>query len=187
MLLQLRRRGYQEIKTPQVVERTLWERSGHWDKFRDDMFTTNSEDRDYAIKPMNCPCHIQVFNQGLRSYRELPLRLAEFGSCHRTKPPGALHGPMRGAASAQDDAHIFVQTTRSVKKSPDLSTSCTTFMQISALRMSFTNSRHGQSSGSVQTKTGIAQKALADALDAKALPWSYSRGGAFYGPKIEFS
>ncbi|MGH8582006.1 MAG: threonine--tRNA ligase, partial [Gammaproteobacteria bacterium] len=104
---QLRARGYQEIRTPEVVDRSLWERSGHWEKFREVMFTTHSENRDYAVKPMNCPCHVQVFNQGLRSYRDLPLRLAEFGSCHRNEPSGTLHGLMRVRHFVQDDAHIF--------------------------------------------------------------------------------
>jgi len=102
-----RKHDYDEIKTPQVVERTLWEKSGHWDKFSEEMFTTHSESRDFAIKPMNCPCHVQVFNQGLRSYRDLPLRLAEFGCCHRNEPSGALHGIMRVRGFVQDDAHIF--------------------------------------------------------------------------------
>ena len=99
--------GYLEIKTPQVVDRSLWEKSGHWANYAENMFTTESENRDYAIKPMNCPCHVQVFNQGLKSYRELPLRLAEFGACHRNEPSGALHGIMRVRAFTQDDAHIF--------------------------------------------------------------------------------
>ena len=99
--------GYQEIETPQVVSRALWEKSGHWDKFKDDMFTTESEKHDYAIKPMNCPCHVQVFTQGLKSYKDLPLRLAEFGSCHRNEASGALHGLMRVRGFTQDDAHIF--------------------------------------------------------------------------------
>jgi len=103
----MRDNGYQEIKTPQLVDRKLWEKSGHWDKFRDEMFTTGTENRDYAIKPMNCPCHIQVFNQNLHSYRDLPLRLAEFGSCHRNEPSGTLHGLMRLRNFVQDDAHIF--------------------------------------------------------------------------------
>jgi threonyl-tRNA synthetase len=107
MRAKLRARGYQEIRTPQVVDYSLWQRSGHADKFGDDMFSLRSEDRDYAIKPMNCPCHIQVFNQGLKSYRDLPLRLAEFGSCHRNEPSGALHGLMRVRGFTQDDAHIF--------------------------------------------------------------------------------
>lgn len=99
--------GYLEIKTPQVVDRSLWEKSGHWENYAENMFTTASENRDYAIKPMNCPCHVQVFNQGLKSYRDLPLRLAEFGSCHRNEPSGALHGIMRVRGFTQDDAHIF--------------------------------------------------------------------------------
>ncbi|MEK9765133.1 MAG: aminoacyl--tRNA ligase-related protein, partial [Thalassolituus sp.] len=99
--------GYSEIKTPQVVDRSLWEKSGHWEHYSDAMFTTESEKRSYAVKPMNCPCHIQVFNQGLKSYRDLPLRLAEFGCCHRNEPSGALHGIMRVRGFTQDDAHIF--------------------------------------------------------------------------------
>ena len=101
-------RGYQEIKTPQVVDFSLWEKSGHADKFGDDMFTVTTEDRNYAIKPMNCPCHVQVFNQGLKSYRDLPLRLAEFGSCHSNEPSGSLHGIMRVRIFTQDDGHIFL-------------------------------------------------------------------------------
>ena len=97
--------GYQEIRTPQIVDRSLWEQSGHWDKFKEDMFTTSSENREYAVKPMNCPCHIQIFNQGLRSYKDLPIRLAEFGSCHRNEPSGTLHGLMRVRNFVQDDAH----------------------------------------------------------------------------------
>lgn len=99
--------GYDEIKTPQIVDRVLWEKSGHWTNYAENMFTTNSENHDFAIKPMNCPCHVQVFNQGLKSYRDLPLRLAEFGSCHRNEPSGALHGIMRVRGFTQDDAHIF--------------------------------------------------------------------------------
>ena len=99
--------GYQEIKTPQIVDFSLWEKSGHADKFGDDMFTLSTDDRNFAIKPMNCPCHVQVFNQGLKSYRDLPLRLAEFGSCHRNEPSGSLHGIMRVRSFTQDDAHIF--------------------------------------------------------------------------------
>ena len=103
----LRAHGYEEVHTPQVIDRTLWEKSGHWEKFQDMMFTTHSENRDYAVKPMNCPAHIQIFNQGLKSYRDLPLRLAEFGSCHRNEPSGTLHGLMRVRNFVQDDAHIF--------------------------------------------------------------------------------
>ena len=103
----LRQHGYREVRTPQVVDRSLWERSGHWEKFQELMFTTQSENRDYAVKPMNCPCHIQIYNQGIKSYRDLPLRLAEFGSCHRNEPSGTLHGLMRVRNFVQDDAHIF--------------------------------------------------------------------------------
>ncbi len=103
----LRAKGYQEVHTPQVIDRSLWEKSGHWEKFRDDMFVTESEDRVFAIKPMNCPAHIQIYNHGLKSYRDLPLRLAEFGSCHRNEPSGTLHGLMRVRNFVQDDAHIF--------------------------------------------------------------------------------
>ncbi|MEJ2682043.1 MAG: threonine--tRNA ligase, partial [Gammaproteobacteria bacterium] len=103
----LRVRGYQEIRTPQLVDRVLWEKSGHWEKFHEHMFTTASENRDYAVKPMNCPCHVQVYNQGLKSYRDLPVRLSEFGSCHRNEPSGTLHGAMRVRNFTQDDGHIF--------------------------------------------------------------------------------
>lgn len=99
--------GYQEIRTPQLVDRVLWEKSGHWANFRDEMFVTETENRHYAVKPMNCPCHVQVFNQGLKSYRDLPLRFSEFGNCHRCEPSGSLHGLMRVRNMVQDDAHIF--------------------------------------------------------------------------------
>jgi len=109
---QLNRHRYQEIRTPQVVSRTLWERSGHWEKFADDMFTTESEKNEFAIKPMNCPRHVQVYNQGLKSYKDLPLRLSEFGSCHRNEASGALHGLMRVRGFTQDDAHIFCEESQ---------------------------------------------------------------------------
>ena len=99
--------GYQEVRTPTVMDRVLWEKSGHWENYRDNMFTTESEKRDFAVKPMNCPGHVQIFNQGLKSYRDLPLRLSEFGSCHRNEPSGSLHGIMRVRGFTQDDAHIF--------------------------------------------------------------------------------
>ncbi|MBC7213464.1 MAG: threonine--tRNA ligase, partial [Pseudomonas sp.] len=114
-----RENGYQEIKTPQVVDRILWERSGHWSNYAENMFTTSSENRDYAVKPMNCPCHVQVFNQGLKSYRDLPLRLAEFGACHRNEPSGALHGIMRVRGFVQDDAHIFCTEDQVKKEAAD--------------------------------------------------------------------
>ncbi|MBX2883617.1 MAG: threonine--tRNA ligase [Granulosicoccus sp.] len=181
--------GYQEIKTPQVVDFSLWQRSGHADKFGDDMFTVQTDDRHYAVKPMNCPCHVQVYNQGLKSYRELPLRLAEFGSCHRNEMSGALHGIMRVRAFTQDDAHIF----------------CTE-AQIQAEVSRFINFLHAvyrdfgfdeiiyRLSTRPPNRVGSdeawdkAERALAQALDANKLPWEELPGeGAFYGPKIEFS
>ncbi|MCJ8298280.1 MAG: threonine--tRNA ligase, partial [Pseudomonadales bacterium] len=181
--------GYEEIKTPQIVDKSLWERSGHWDKFADGMFTTGSENRDYAIKPMNCPCHIQVFNQGLRSYRDLPFRLAEFGSCHRNEPSGALHGIMRVRGFTQDDGHIFCAEK-------DIQTEVASF--IAFLHevyddFGFTDiiyklsTRPQQRVGSDED-WDKAEKSLGDALDAAKLDWDILPGeGAFYGPKIEFS
>lgn len=184
-----RNNGYSEIKTPQVVDRTLWERSGHWDKFRANMFTVASEDRDFAVKPMNCPCHIQVFNQGLKSYRELPLRLAEFGSCHRNEASGTLQGLMRVRAFVQDDAHIFC-TESQIQE--EVSTFTDLLYQVYAdfgfsdviIRIS-TRPEQRVGSDEVWDK---AEKALMDALQAKGLPYELLPGeGAFYGPKIEFS
>ncbi len=181
--------GYQEIRTPQVVDRSLWERSGHWDKFQTGMFTVASEQRDYAIKPMNCPCHIQVFNQGLKSYRDLPLRLAEFGSCHRNEASGTLQGLMRVRSFVQDDAHIFcseIMIQQEVSAFTDL------LYQVYAdfgfsdviIRLS-TRPEQRVGSDEVWDKS---EKALADALQTKGLPFEYLPGeGAFYGPKIEFS
>ncbi|KAA0874994.1 threonine--tRNA ligase [Nitrincola tapanii] len=184
-----RTHGYQEIKTPMVVERTLWEKSGHWDKFHDEMFTTNSESRDFAVKPMNCPCHVQVFNQGLRSYRDLPLRLAEFGSCHRNEPSGALHGIMRVRGFVQDDAHIFCAEASIQQEVADF----IDFLHEVYRDFGFDNviyklsTRPEKRVGSDES-WDKAEKALADALDAAGLDWEELPGeGAFYGPKIEFS
>ncbi|WP_151704181.1 threonine--tRNA ligase [Nitrincola alkalilacustris] len=189
MRTKLRRHAYQEIKTPQVVERTLWEKSGHWDKFHEEMFTTHSEHRDYAIKPMNCPCHVQVFNQGLRSYRDLPLRLAEFGSCHRNEPSGALHGLMRVRGFVQDDAHIFCSEK-------DIQTEVASFINFLHevyADFGFTeilyklSTRPEKRVGSDES-WDKAEAALSEALDAAELEWELLPGeGAFYGPKIEFS
>jgi threonyl-tRNA synthetase len=180
---------YNEIKTPQIVDRSLWEKSGHWDKFADGMFTTGSEDREHAIKPMNCPCHIQVFNQGLRSYRDLPFRLAEFGSCHRNEPSGALHGIMRVRGFTQDDGHIFCAEK-------DIQTEVAqfiTFLHEVYDDFGFTDiiyklsTRPEQRVGSDEV-WDKSEKALGDALDAANLDWDILPGeGAFYGPKIEFS
>ncbi|MBT5560438.1 MAG: threonine--tRNA ligase, partial [Proteobacteria bacterium] len=181
--------GYQEINTPQLVDFSLWEKSGHADKFGDDMFSLQVDERTYAVKPMNCPCHVQVYNQGLTSYRELPLRLAEFGSCHRNEMSGALHGIMRVRGFVQDDAHIF----------------CTEG-QIQSEVASFINFLHDvyqdfgfeevlyKLSTRPEKRVGSdevwdrSEAALAEALDAKNLDWDLQPGeGAFYGPKIEFS
>ncbi|MDX1342641.1 MAG: threonine--tRNA ligase [Reinekea sp.] len=184
-----REHGYQEIKTPMVVDRSLWEKSGHWDKFGDDMFTTHSESRDNAIKPMNCPCHVQVFNQGLKSYRDLPLRLAEFGSCHRNEASGALHGIMRVRGFTQDDAHIFCTESQ-------IQTEVASFIKMLEevyhdfgydeyiLKLS---TRPEKRVGS-DADWDRSEKALSDALDATGKEWSILPGeGAFYGPKIEFT
>jgi threonyl-tRNA synthetase len=185
----LRNHGYQEIRTPQVVDRTLWEKSGHWDKFSDMMFTTHSENRDYAIKPMNCPCHIQVFNQGLKSYRDLPLRMAEFGSCHRNEPSGTLHGLMRLRNFVQDDAHIFCtedQIQSEVASFIDLLQAVYADFGFNEIIVKLsTRPENRVGSDEVWDK---AEHALEQALNAKQLDWDLQPGeGAFYGPKIEFS
>ncbi|MDE1462979.1 threonine--tRNA ligase [Spartinivicinus poritis] len=181
--------GYLEIKTPQVVDRTLWEKSGHWDKFQDMMFTTHSESRDYAVKPMNCPCHVQVFNQGLRSYRDLPLRLAEFGCCHRDEPSGTLHGLMRVRNFNQDDAHIFCtedQIQQEVATFIDLLFAVYRDFGFDEVILKL-STRPEQRVGS-DAVWDQAETALATALDATGLVWEELPGeGAFYGPKIEFS
>jgi len=181
--------GYREVRAPQVLDRTLWEKSGHWDKFRENMFTVESEDRDFAVKPMNCPGHIQIYNQGLKSYRDLPLRLAEFGTCHRNEASGTLQGLMRVRAFTQDDAHIFC-TEADIQE--EVST-CTDLLFKIYQDFGFENiivrlsTRPEQRVGSDEG-WDKAEKALADALDAKGLEWEELPGeGAFYGPKIEFS
>ncbi|WP_417597817.1 threonine--tRNA ligase [Oceanospirillum sp.] len=180
---------YKEVKTPQVVERTLWEKSGHWDKFHEQMFTTHSEHRDYAVKPMNCPCHIQVFNQGLKSYRELPLRMAEFGSCHRNEYSGSLHGLMRVRGFTQDDGHIFCtedQIQSEVSEFIDLLHEVYADFGFKDIEYKL-STRPEQRVGSDEV-WDKAETALSDALNAKGLDWELLPGeGAFYGPKIEFS
>ena len=181
--------GYQEIRTPQVVDRSLWEKSGHWDKFHSMMFTTHSENREYAVKPMNCPCHIQVFNQGLKSYRDLPLRLAEFGSCHRNEPSGTLAGIMRVRNFTQDDAHIFC-TEAQIQD--EVATFLVLLQKVYAefgfddilVKLS---TRPEQRVGSDE-EWDKAEAALEMALQRKGLEFELQPGeGAFYGPKIEFS
>ncbi len=181
--------GYEEIRTPQVVDFSLWERSGHADKFGDDMFTVQTDDKNYAIKPMNCPCHVQVFNQGLKSYRDLPLRLAEFGSCHRNEMSGALHGIMRVRGFTQDDGHVFCTEAQIQQEVGDfidfLHTIYEDFGFTEVIYRLSTRPPNRVGSDEAWDKS---EKALADALDAKQLPWEELPGeGAFYGPKIEFS
>ncbi|THK40338.1 threonine--tRNA ligase [Methylophaga sp. SB9B] len=181
--------GYQEVRTPQVVDRSLWEKSGHWDKFGDMIFSTHSENRDYAVKPMNCPCHIQIFNQGLKSYRDLPLRMAEFGSCHRNEPSGTLHGLMRLRGFTQDDAHIFCtedQIQSEVATFIDLLFNVYADFGFNEIIIKLsTRPENRVGSDAVWDK---AEHALEQALNAKDLNWELQPGeGAFYGPKIEFS
>ncbi|WP_296205363.1 threonine--tRNA ligase [Psychrobacter sp. UBA3962] len=181
--------GYKEIKTPQIVDRSLWEKSGHWENYAENMFTTSSENRDYAIKPMNCPCHVQVFNQGLRSYRDLPLRLAEFGSCHRNEPSGALHGIMRVRGFTQDDAHIFCTNAQIGKEASDfIKLTLDVYKDFGFENIEMKLSTRPEKRVGADELWDAAEKALADALDAAGLEWELQEGeGAFYGPKIEFS
>ncbi|RRQ20114.1 threonine--tRNA ligase [Thiohalobacter thiocyanaticus] len=185
----LRRHGYQEVHTPSVIDRSLWEQSGHWEKFQDMMFTTHSENRDYAVKPMNCPAHIQIYNHGLKSYRDLPLRLAEFGSCHRNEPSGTLHGLMRVRGFVQDDAHIFCtegQILEEVSAFIDLLFEVYRDFGFEEVLIKL-STRPEQRVGE-DALWDKAEKALEDALNHKHLDWELQPGeGAFYGPKIEFS
>ena len=179
---------YKEVHTPQLIDRTLWEKSGHWDKFGDAMFTTSSENRDYAVKPMNCPAHIQIYNQGLKSYRDLPLRLAEFGSCHRNEPSGTLHGIMRVRNFVQDDGHIFCtadQIQDEVSTFIDLTFDVYKHFGFENVDIKLsTRPENRVGSDEVWDR---AEAALAEALDAKGIQWELQAGeGAFYGPKIEF-
>jgi len=185
----LRLNNYTEVKTPQVVDRVLWEKSGHWDKFGDMMFTTHSENRDYAVKPMNCPCHVQIYNQGLKSYRDLPLRMAEFGSCHRNEPSGTLHGLMRVRNFTQDDAHIFCtedQIQSEVSEFIDLLFEVYKDFGFDEVIVKL-STRPEQRVGADEV-WDKAEHSLEKALNAKGLEWDLQPGeGAFYGPKIEFS
>ena len=185
----LRDHDYKEIHTPQVVDRSLWEKSGHWEKFSEMMFTTHSENRDYAVKPMNCPCHVQIFNQGLKSYRDLPLRLAEFGSCHRNEPSGTLHGLMRVRNFVQDDAHIFCtedQIQQEVSDFIDLTFDVYKDFGFENIEIAL-STRPEQRVGSDEV-WDQAEKALEESLKAKGIAYTLQPGeGAFYGPKIEFT
>jgi len=181
--------GYNEIRTPQMVDMSLWEKSGHADKFGDGMFSVQSDNRLYAIKPMNCPCHVQVFNQGLKSYRELPIRLSEFGSCHRDEPSGTLQGIMRVRSFVQDDGHIFcteAQIQSEVIEFIDILQEVYSNFGFDEILIKL-STRPEQRVGSDEV-WDKSEAALAEALDAKGLDWEYLPGeGAFYGPKIEFS
>ena len=185
----LRLKGYGEVRTPQVVDKSLWEKSGHWEKFSAAMFTTHSENRDYAIKPMNCPCHVQIYNQGLKSYRDLPIRLAEFGSCHRNEPSGTLHGLMRVRNFVQDDAHIFCTEAQIQEEVSDfidlLFEVYKDFGFEDVIIKLSTRPENRVGDDEVWDK---AESALELALNNKGLGWALQPGeGAFYGPKIEFS
>ena len=180
--------GYQEVHTPEVMDRSMWEKSGHWDKFGDAMFTTHSENRDYAIKPMNCPGHVQIYKQGLKSYRDLPFRLAEFGSCHRNEPSGTLHGIMRVRNFVQDDAHIFCtidQIQDEVSKFIDLTFKVYKHFGFENIDIKL-STRPEKRVGSDED-WDKAEASLSEALDAKGINWELQEGeGAFYGPKVEF-
>jgi threonyl-tRNA synthetase len=180
--------GYQEVKTPLIMDRTLWEKSGHWENYRDNMFTTESEKRDFAVKPMNCPGHIQIFNHGLRSHKDLPLRLAEFGSCHRNEASGALHGIMRVRGFVQDDAHIFCTDEMVVEEVSSFNQMLKSvyddfgFTDI-AVKLSLRPEKYA---GTLET-WNKAEEGLRAALRAAGLEWEELPGeGAFYGPKIEY-
>lgn len=185
----LREYHYEEVKGPFMMDRVLWEKSGHWDKYSDHMFTTHSESRDYAIKPMNCPGHVQIFNQGLKSYRDLPLRMAEFGCCHRNEPSGALHGLMRVRGFTQDDAHIFC-TEAQIQQEVS---ACIQMVYDTYETFGFSNiavklsTRPEQRIGSDEV-WDQAELALEQALKAAGIDYDLQPGeGAFYGPKIEFT
>lgn len=181
--------GYQEVRTPAVMDRSMWEKSGHWENYRDNMFTTASENRDYAVKPMNCPGHVQIFNSGLHSYRDLPLRLAEFGSCHRNEPSGALHGIMRVRGFTQDDAHIFCTEEQIEAEVADfivMLQKCYADFGFDDVLVKL-STRPEKRVGSDES-WDKAETALAAALDKSKLAYDLQPGeGAFYGPKIEFT
>ena len=181
--------GYQEVKTPQMVDKSLWEASGHWGKFRENMFTVNDdEDKILAIKPMNCPCHVQIFKQGIKSYRDLPLKMSEFGSCHRNEPSGALHGIMRVRAFTQDDGHIFCTPKQIIEETKNfckLLKSVYTDLGLSDVRVKFSD-RPETRAGSDDV-WDLAEQSLMDATKASGLEFELNPGeGAFYGPKLEF-
>ena len=188
MRKELNAAGYKEVKTPQIMDKTFWEKSGHWENYKDNMFVTSSEKREYAVKPMNCPGHVQIFNNGLRSYRDLPMRLAEFGSCHRNEPSGALHGLMRVRGFVQDDAHIFCTEDQIVDEARAFNELLVRiYKQFGfhdvAVKLSL---RPEQRAGSDEV-WDKAEQGLRGALTACSVEWEELPGeGAFYGPKIEY-
>lgn len=189
MRKQLERYDYKEVRTPQIVDRALWEKSGHWANFKDEMFVTETENKTYAVKPMNCPCHVQIFNQGLRSYRDLPLRMAEFGNCHRCEPSGALHGLLRVRNFVQDDAHIFCtesQIESEVSHLIDLIDKV--YKDFGFDEIIYKLATRPEKRVGSDEAWDKAEAALGTAMDNRGIAWTESPGdGAFYGPKIEFS
>jgi len=179
---------YLEVNTPELIDRTLWEKSGHWDKFGDSMFTTHSESRDYAIKPMNCPGHVQIYKHSLKSYRDLPLRLAEFGSCHRNEPSGTLHGLMRVRNFVQDDAHIFCTPEQIQSEVSDfIDLTFEVYKHFGFENIDIKLSTRPEVRVGSNEAWDKAEAALAEALSAKGIEWELQEGeGAFYGPKVEF-
>ena len=184
----LEKAGYEEVNTPQLVDSSLWKDSGHWDKFREQMFTSESEDKTLAIKPMNCPCHVQIFRQGVKSYKQLPLRMSEFGCCHRNEPSGALHGLMRLRAFIQDDAHIFCTEEQIISETLDF---CKLLMEVysdfgfEVVVIKFSD-RPLNRAGSDKV-WDRAEKSLINAVEEAGYSYELNPGeGAFYGPKLEF-
>jgi threonine--tRNA ligase len=180
--------GYREVKTPQIMDKTFWEKSGHWDNYKDNMFVTQSEKREYAVKPMNCPGHVQIFNNSLRSYRDLPMRLAEFGSCHRNEPSGALHGLMRVRGFVQDDAHIFCTEDQIVDEARRFNELLVRiYKQFGFHDVAVKLSLRPEKRAGSDDIWDKAEQGLRDALTACGVEWEELLGeGAFYGPKIEY-
>ena len=180
--------GYQEVKTPQIMDKTFWEKSGHWANYKDNMFLTSSEKRDYAVKPMNCPGHVQIFNHGLRSYNDLPMRLAEFGSCHRNEPSGALHGLMRVRGFVQDDAHIFCTEDQIAEETRAFNQLVMKiYRQFGFHDVSIKLSLRPEKRAGSDEIWDKAEQGLRDALTACGVTWQELPGeGAFYGPKVEY-
>ena len=181
--------NYQEVRTPTILDRSLWEKSGHWQNYRDNMFTTKSENRDYAVKPMNCPGHVQIYNSTLHSYRDLPLRLAEFGSCHRNEPSGALHGLMRVRGFTQDDAHIFCTPEQVEAEVADfIKMLYKAYGDFGFKDVLVKLSTRPEKRIGTDADWDMAETSLANALKINNLEFEYQPGeGAFYGPKIEFT